>query len=157
GAIPNHARFTFLDPRSHRFWGDWERAANDTVALLQAEAGRDPYDKDLTDLVGELCTRSEDFRTRWARHDVRQHHLGAKPFHHPVVGDLHLTYESLDLPADDLTLVAYGTEPGSDSEDKLRLLASWAAEVALHHHTPQHDDQPHNTTPHTTGMPHDAS
>ncbi|SEG94472.1 hypothetical protein SAMN04489712_1481, partial [Thermomonospora echinospora] len=125
------ARFTFLDPRSHRFWGDWERAANDTVALLQAEAGRDPYDKDLTDLVGELCTRSEDFRTRWARHDVRQHHLGAKPFHHPVVGDLHLTYESLDLPADDLTLVAYGTEPGSDSEDKLRLLASWAAEVAL--------------------------
>ncbi|MFD1538579.1 helix-turn-helix transcriptional regulator [Nonomuraea guangzhouensis] len=127
GATPNHARFIFLDARSHLFWGDWERAADDTVALLHGQAGRDPYDKDLTDLVGELSTQSEDFRTRWARHDVRQHHLGAKPFHHPVVGDLHLTYESMDLPADGLTLVAYGTEPASDSEDKLRLLASWAA------------------------------
>jgi transcriptional regulator with XRE-family HTH domain len=136
GATPNHARFIFLDVRSHLFWGDWERAADDTVALLHAQAGRDPHDKDLTELVGELSTRSEDFRTRWARHDVRQHHLGAKPFHHPVVGDLHLTYESMDLPADGLTLVAYGTEPASDSEDKLRLLASWAA-------TLDHADDPH--------------
>jgi hypothetical protein len=143
GGTPNHARFIFLDTRSHQFWGDWERAANDTVALLHAEAGRDPYNKDLTDLVGELSTRSDDFRTRWARHDVRQHHIGAKPFHHPVVGDLHLTYESLDLPADDLTLVVYGSEPGSDSEDKLRLLASWAADqqttpgiTESHHHDP---------------------
>ncbi|MEU8145472.1 helix-turn-helix transcriptional regulator [Nonomuraea sp. NPDC048901] len=127
GATPNHARFIFLDARSHQFWGDWERAANDTVALLHTQAGRDPYDKTLTDLIGELSTRSDDFRARWAHHDVRQHHKGAKPFHHPVVGDLHLTYESLALAADDLTLVAYGTEPGSDSEDKLRLLASWAA------------------------------
>ncbi|MFG1963793.1 helix-turn-helix transcriptional regulator [Nonomuraea sp. NPDC049028] len=127
GATPNHARFIFLDARSHQFWGDWERAANDTVALLHTQAGRDPYDKTLTDLIGELSTRSNDFRARWAHHDVRQHHKGAKPFHHPVVGDLHLTYESLALAADDLTLVAYGTEPGSDSEDKLRLLASWAA------------------------------
>ncbi|MFD0689963.1 helix-turn-helix domain-containing protein [Actinomadura fibrosa] len=132
GAVPNHARFLFLDARSHQFWGDWERAANDTVALLHAEAGRDPYDKDLTALVGELSTRSDDFRARWARHDVRLHHIGSKPVRHPVVGDLHLTYESMDLPADALTLVAYGTEPGSDSEDKLRLLASWAttAEIA---------------------------
>ncbi|MEV6150998.1 helix-turn-helix transcriptional regulator [Nonomuraea sp. NPDC052129] len=127
GATPNHARFIFLDARSHQFWGDWERAANDTVALLHTQAGRDPYDKTLTDLIGELSTRSDDFRARWAHHDVRQHHKGDKPFHHPVVGDLHLTYESLALAADDLTLVAYGTEPGSDSEDKLRLLASWAA------------------------------
>jgi transcriptional regulator with XRE-family HTH domain len=127
GATPNHARYIFLDPRSHTFWGDWERAADDTVALLHAQAGRDPRDKDLTDLIVELSTRSDDFRARWARHDVRQHHQGAKPFHHPVVGDLHLTYESLDLAADNLTLIAYGTEPGSDSEDKLRLLASWAA------------------------------
>lgn len=128
GAVPNHARFIFLDPRSRDFWGDWDRAADDTVALLQAEAGRDPFDKELTELVGELSTRSDDFRARWARHDVRQHHIGAKPFRHPVVGELHLTYESLDLPADDLTLVVYGGEPGSASEDGLRLLASWAAE-----------------------------
>ncbi|WP_433463582.1 helix-turn-helix transcriptional regulator [Spirillospora sp. CA-128828] len=126
GAAPNHARFIFLDPRSQQFWGDWNRAADDTVALLHAQAGRDPYDKALTDLVGELSTRSDDFRARWSRHDVRQHHIGSKPFHHPVVGDLHLSYESLDLAADNLTLVVYGAEPGSDSEDKLRLLASWA-------------------------------
>jgi transcriptional regulator with XRE-family HTH domain len=125
--VTNFARFIFLDSRSHLFWGDWERAGDDTVALLQAQAGRDPYDKQLTDLIGELSTRSNDFRTRWARHEVRQHHQGAKPFNHPVVGTLHLTYEALDLSADNLTLVAYGTEPGSDSEDKLRLLASWAA------------------------------
>ncbi|MEV5826397.1 helix-turn-helix transcriptional regulator [Spirillospora sp. NPDC052242] len=128
GAVPNHARFIFLDARSREFWGDWDRAADDTVALLQAEAGRDPFDKELTELVGELSTRSDDFRARWARHDVRQHHIGAKPFHHPVVGELRLTYESLDLPADNLTLVVYSGEPGSDSEDRLRLLASWAAE-----------------------------
>lgn len=129
GGTPNHARFIFLDPRSRRFWGDWDRAADDTVALLHAQAGRDPYDKNLTDLVGELSTRSEDFRTRWARHDVRLHHIGTKPFHHPVVGELRLSYESLDLTADALTLVAYGAEPGSDSEDKLRLLASWATTI----------------------------
>ncbi|MBE1531959.1 helix-turn-helix transcriptional regulator [Actinomadura algeriensis] len=130
GAAPNHARFIFLDPRSRDFWGDWDRAADDTVALLQAEAGRDPCDKALTELVGELSTRSDDFRARWARHDVRQHHIGTKPFRHPVVGDLELDYESLDLPTDGLTVVAYGAEPGSDSADRLRLLASWATTEA---------------------------
>lgn len=128
GATPNHARFVFLDPRSHTFWGDWRRAADETVALLQAEAGRDPFDKQLTDLVGELSTRSEDFRTRWARHDVRQYHKGAKPLRHPLVGTLHLNYEALALAADNLTLVGYSAEPGTDSDDRLRLLASWSAD-----------------------------
>lgn len=148
-ATPNHSRFIFLDPRSHLFWGDWERAADDTVALLHAQAGRDPFDKTLIALIGELSTRSDDFRTRWAHHDVRQHHLGAKPFHHPVVGELYLTYESLDLAVDGLTLVAYGTEPGSDSEEKLRLLASWAATPR-----PDEDQTPQVTDP--AGRP-DAS
>jgi transcriptional regulator with XRE-family HTH domain len=155
GATPNHARFIFLDPRSQAFWGDWERAADDTVALLQAQAGRDPYDKDLTGLVGELSTRSDDFRARWARHDVRQHHIGAKPFHHPVVGDLHLTYESLDLSADNLTLVAYGTEPGSDSEEKLRLLASWATTLDIPDRNDRRHGQPSSTPPSTTTQPGD--
>ncbi|MFE1555737.1 helix-turn-helix domain-containing protein [Streptomyces sp. NPDC058734] len=128
GATPNHGRFIFLDPRSRQFWGDWESAADNLVALLHAQAGRDPYDKDLTDLIGELSTRSDDFRIRWAGHDVRQYHQGAKAIHHPVVGTLHLSYESLDLPADGLILFAYGAEPGSDSEDALRILASWAAD-----------------------------
>ncbi|MFI0353151.1 helix-turn-helix transcriptional regulator [Actinomadura sp. 9N407] len=161
GATPNHARFIFLDPRSQAFWADWERAADDTVALLQAQAGRDPYDKGLTGLVGELSTRSDDFRTRWARHDVRQHHIGAKPFRHPVVGDLHLTYESLDLSADGLTLVAYSAEPGSDVEDKLRLLASWATTLDTppdrsdHHRSRQHEKP--SAPPRTTDRPGDPS
>jgi transcriptional regulator with XRE-family HTH domain len=125
---PNFARFNFLDPRARDFWFDWDRVADDTVELLRTQAGRDPYDKALTDLIGELSTRSAGFRTRWAAHDVRLHRTGIKRFRHPVVGDLHLTFEVMELVADDgLSLVAYGTEPGSASEDGLRLLASWSA------------------------------
>lgn len=124
----NFARFLFLDDRSHGFYPDWERAANDTVAILRTEAGRDPYDRGLTDLVGELSTRSEEFRTRWAAHNVRLHYTGRKHFRHPVVGDLHLMYEALDLSADaGLSLLVYTAEPGSPTGDALRLLASWAA------------------------------
>jgi len=124
----NHARFTFLDPRAHDFYPDWDRAANDGVALLRAEAGRNPYDRGLTDLVGELSTRSEAFRVRWAAHNVRLHQTGAKHFHHPVVGDLMLTFEMLELTADPgLNLLAYTAEPGSRSDEALKLLGSWAA------------------------------
>jgi transcriptional regulator with XRE-family HTH domain len=125
---PNFARFTFLDPRARDFWGNWDRIADDTVELLRAQAGRDPYDKALTDLIGELATRSEQFRTRWAAHDVRLHRTGIKHLRHPVIGDLHLTFEVMELIADDgLSLVAYGTEPDTASDDGLRLLASWSA------------------------------
>jgi hypothetical protein len=124
----NHARFVFLSPRAPNFYGDWESVANDTVAILRTEAGRDPYDRDLSDLVGELSTRSEDFRTRWAAHNVRIHRTGGKDFHHPVVGDLSLTYEMLDLSADSgLVILAYTAEPGSKSAEALDLLASWTA------------------------------
>jgi transcriptional regulator with XRE-family HTH domain len=124
----NHARFAFLNPRARDFWLDWERIADDTVAVLRTEAGRDPYDKGLTDLVGELSTRSEDFRVRWATHDVRLHRTGLKHFRHPVVGELHLTFETMQLTADPgLTLTALSAEAGSPSDDSLRLLASWAA------------------------------
>jgi transcriptional regulator with XRE-family HTH domain len=124
----NHARFVFLDPRAHDFYRDWERAANDTVAILRSEAGRDPHDRDLSDLVGELSTQSEEFRTRWAAHNVRLHQTGAKHVHHPVVGDLSLTFEMLELRADaGLTLLTYTAEPGSKSEEALNLLASWTA------------------------------
>jgi transcriptional regulator with XRE-family HTH domain len=126
----NHARFTFLNPRAHDFYPDWERAANDCVALLRAEAGRDPYDHDLTDLIGELSTRSEEFRAHWAAHNVRLHQTGAKRFHHPVVGDLTLTFEMMELAADPgLNLLTYTAEPGSKSDEALNLLGSWAATV----------------------------
>jgi transcriptional regulator with XRE-family HTH domain len=124
----NIARFVFLSPRAREFFPDWEGAANDLVANLRTEAGRNPYDRGLQDLVGELSTRSQEFRTRWAAHNVRQHQTGRKQLHHPVVGDLELTYEVLALPADPgLSLVVYGAEPGSASQDGLKLLASWAA------------------------------
>jgi transcriptional regulator with XRE-family HTH domain len=124
----NHARFVFLDPRAHDFYRDWERAANDTVAILRSEAGRDPHDRGLSDLVGELSTQSEEFRTRWAAHNVHLHQTGAKHVHHPVVGDLSLTFEMLELRADaGLTLLTYTADPGSTSAEALNLLASWTA------------------------------
>jgi hypothetical protein len=125
---PNNARFTFLDPAARDFWDDWPRVADDTVGILRALAGRNPYDKALTDLVGELSTRSEEFRTRWVAHDVRLHRTGHKVVHHPVVGRLELTYDTLQLPADPgLTMLVYTAEAGSPSHDALSLLASWAA------------------------------
>jgi transcriptional regulator with XRE-family HTH domain len=124
----NHARFTFLDPRARDFWIDWERAADDAVAMLRTEAGRDPHDRGLIDLVGELSTRSETFRVRWAAHDVRLHRTGLKHMRHPVVGELHLSYDVMELPADPgLSLIAFSAEPGSPDDDALRLLAGWAA------------------------------
>lgn len=124
----NIARFLFLDPDASDFFREWDRVAADTVSLLRAEAGRDPYDKRLSDLVGELCTRSPDFRVRWAAHNVRAHSTGAKLLHHPVVGDLDLTYEAFPLTADaSADMVVYLAEPGSASADALRLLASWSA------------------------------
>jgi hypothetical protein len=124
----NTARFNFLDPRARDFWFDWERALDETVALLRTEAGRDPYDKGLSDLVGELSTRSEAFRTRWAAHNVRLHSTGAKHFRHPLVGELHLTYESMEMPGDPgLTMLVFTAAPGTPSADGLRMLASWSA------------------------------
>jgi transcriptional regulator with XRE-family HTH domain len=128
----NSARFMFLNPRSHDFYVEWEHVADSTVATLRGAAGRNPYDKALSNLVGELSTRSDDFRTRWAAHNVRLHRTGVKKLHHPVVGDLDLTYEGMELPADPgLTMFVYTAEPASASEDGLKLLASWAATEAL--------------------------
>jgi transcriptional regulator with XRE-family HTH domain len=125
---PNTARFTFLDPRAVDLYAEWERVANEVVAILRSGAGRDPYDRDLSDLVGELSTQSETFRKLWASHNVRIHNTGTKNFHHPVVGDLSLTYETTELSADTgLTMFAFTAEPGSRSEEGLSLLASWAA------------------------------
>jgi hypothetical protein len=120
----NLARFVFLDVRSRDFYRNWDRIADDGVGSLRAEAGRDPYDRDLADLIDELSTRSEEFRRRWATHDVRAYRTGAQLFHHPLAGDLDLTYEALELPADiGQTLVAYTAEAGSTSHRALLELA----------------------------------
>ncbi|MFB6832137.1 helix-turn-helix transcriptional regulator [Streptomyces hydrogenans] len=124
----NLARFTFLSPDARRFYPDWDQAADISVAILRTEAGRDPHDKDLHDLVGELSTRSDAFRTRWGAHDVRHHGTGFKRYRHPAVGELTLAYQGLEMAAEPgLTLTIYTAEPASPSEEGLRLLASWAA------------------------------
>jgi transcriptional regulator with XRE-family HTH domain len=124
---PNSARFTFLDPAAQQFYLDWEKVAKDLVATLRSRAGHNPYDRALSDLVGELSTRSEAFRTWWAAHSVRYHQTGTKRLHHPVVGELELSYEVMELSADaQLRLTIFTAEPGSRSADALDLLASWA-------------------------------
>jgi transcriptional regulator with XRE-family HTH domain len=124
----NSARFTFLDPAAPDFYPDWDRLASELVAALRSRAGANPYDRDLQDLVGELSTRSDAFRVRWGRHDVRFHQTGSKRLHHPLVGELTLSYETMTLDADDgLRLALYTAEAGSPSQQALDLLASWTA------------------------------
>ena len=124
----NFARFTFLDPAAVDFYPDWAQLASESVANLRSRAGRNPYDRALQDLIGELATRSDEFRNRWSAHDVRFHRTGRKRLHHPVVGDLELSYETLTLDADDgLGIALYTAEAGSPSQQALDMLASWAA------------------------------
>ncbi|MBB5843357.1 transcriptional regulator with XRE-family HTH domain [Conyzicola lurida] len=128
GRTPNLARFQFLDPASRDFYPDWDLFSEMCVAIMRTEAGRDPHDKGLHDLVGELSTRSEIFRRLWGAHDVRSHGSGTKRFTHPLVGEVTLAYEELHITADPgLVLMVYTAEPGSPSSERLRLLASWAA------------------------------
>jgi transcriptional regulator with XRE-family HTH domain len=129
GGTPNFARFTFLDlDAAHDFYPDWDGAADTCVAILHTEAGRDPHDKALHDLVGELSTRSADFRRRWSAHNVRYHGAGTKHFRHRDVGELELAYESVDMISEPgLTLTLYAAEPASPTAHALDLLASWTA------------------------------
>ncbi|QRY40243.1 helix-turn-helix domain-containing protein [Microbacterium hominis] len=124
----NNARFTFLSPAARTFYTDWEQGADGIVATLRGYAGQNPHDKPLTDLIGELVTRSDDFRVRWAAHNVRFHRSGTKRIHHPDVGDLTFRFEAMDLPAyPGWEMFAYTTDPGSPSEERVRLLGSLAA------------------------------
>lgn len=128
---PNFARYCFLDPRAHDLYADWDRAADTTTNMLRTEAGREPHNRALSDLVGELATRSDAFRVRWARHDVHVHVMGSKTFHHPVVGQLDLAFNTVPLPGDPgLALTVYTPEPGTGTDERLGLLASWAATPA---------------------------
>ncbi|MFF1573551.1 helix-turn-helix transcriptional regulator [Leifsonia sp. NPDC058292] len=129
GRTPNLARFQFLDPASREFYPDWDLFADMCVAMMRAEAGRDPHNRAIQDLVGELSTRSETFRQLWGAHNVRTHGTGTKRFHHPVVGDMTLAYEEFAITAEPgHILLMYTAEPGSPSAEALRLLASWATD-----------------------------
>jgi transcriptional regulator with XRE-family HTH domain len=124
----NNARFVYLDPNARRFFADWDRAADDIAAMLRSEAGSNPHDKQLIELIGELSTCSEEFRSRWAAHNVRFHRTGRKTIHHPVAGTLDLDFEAMEFPAHPgLTLLAYTAAAGTPTADSLKMLASWAA------------------------------
>ncbi|WP_200884122.1 helix-turn-helix transcriptional regulator [Curtobacterium sp. MR_MD2014] len=128
GRPMNTARFTFLDPAAREFFPDWAATAREAVAVLRAAAVANPCEPGLVTLVGELSTRSEEFRGWWAAHDVRVHRRGGKRIAHPVVGELQLDFEALELVADPgLTMFTYSAEPGSESERSLALLGTWAA------------------------------
>lgn len=123
----NTARFLFLDPAAQDFWVEWDKGADDSVAFLRSETGRAPHDKALTDLIGELTTRSDEFARRWARHDVKLHRSGVKHLRHPLVGELALPYEAMELSADPgLRINIYAPEPDSREQEALGLLAGWA-------------------------------
>lgn len=127
----NNARFTFLSPASRNFYVDWEQGASSLVASMRSHAGKNPHDRDLTDLIGELVTRSDDFRRRWAAHDVHFHRSGTKRLHHPAVGDVEVAFEAMQLPdSPGWTMYGYTTVPGSPSDERVRLLGSIAASEA---------------------------
>ncbi|GHA48058.1 transcriptional regulator [Streptomyces canarius] len=135
----NTCRFVFLDPRATRLYPDWERVARDGVGVLRVEIAKHPYDRELSNLIGELSTRSDAFRTLWGAHDVHVFTEGTKRFHHPAVGGMELVHESLDLSGDQgLSITVYSADPGTPAADALKLLASWAAtqdEAAAQAHT----------------------
>lgn len=127
----NLARFCFLDERAKAFYPDWEAASDVTVSILRTEAGRDPRDRDLHDLIGELSTLSDAFRARWGAHNVRRHGSGTKVFVHHEVGEVTLTYEGMELTAEPgLSFLIYTAEPGSPSQERLQLLAILTATPA---------------------------
>lgn len=124
----NTTRFAYLNPAAPDFWRDYDQITHDAAAMLRLEAGRNPHDPGLIRLIGELSTQSELFRRRWASRDVKYHRSGTKRLHHPVVGDLELNYESMDLPSEPgLVLNVYTAPANSSSADALKVLASWAA------------------------------
>lgn len=140
---PNIARFIFLDSRAKDYYADWPLACSLTAAMLRYEAGRDPLNAEITELIGELATRSPQFRKDWADQDVHEHRTGQKVYCHPEVGDVDLTYDVFEMPgAPGLFIGTYTPEEGSESADKITLLTSWAATQEFRTSPPSgdHDD-----------------
>ncbi|WP_432007620.1 helix-turn-helix domain-containing protein [Streptomyces parvus] len=126
----NWARLVFLSPAYRDLFLNWDSKASDMVSYLRLYAGSHADDPQLSALVGELSLKSEEFRRLWATHNVKEKGHGIKLLRHPLVGDLTLSYETLNLPDDeDQQLVTYHAEPGSESVQALRLLASWGADA----------------------------
>ncbi|WP_406327324.1 hypothetical protein OG784_31930 [Streptomyces sp. NBC_01617] len=142
----NCALFLFLDePRARDLFPAWDLITVDTVATLRIEAGLHPDDPDLTELIGQLATRSTEFRKRWATNDVRTARAGSKTFRHPLIGEITLPYETLRIDAASSQIISvYTPQPGTPEADAIRLLASWNA-----------DDQRNNNPAEGTPRRHD--
>jgi len=135
----NLARYLFLDPGARDFFVEWETVAVSCVAALRSEAGRNPYDRGLTDLIGQLSTRSDEFRTLWATHNVKLHYTATKTMHHAIAGDLELTGEALQLPGEpDLTIITYTWDPTGPTAQGVAFLASWSTDERSPAATEQH-------------------
>jgi transcriptional regulator with XRE-family HTH domain len=131
GTLPlNLARFMFLDTRARDFFVEWETLADDLTAALRVEVGRHPHDRVLNALIGDLATGSDEFPVRWARHNVRFHRSARKTLRCPLIGEIELTGDALELPGQDLTLIAYTAEPGSHAQEQLDFLTSWSISQA---------------------------
>jgi transcriptional regulator with XRE-family HTH domain len=122
----NLARFMFLDPRARDFFVEWVTLADDVAAALRTEVGRNPRDRALNSLIGDLATGSTEFSARWARHNVRFHRTATKTLHNALVGDIELTADTLELPGEGQVLLAYTAEPGSRAQEQLDFLTSWS-------------------------------
>ncbi|MFG6502289.1 helix-turn-helix transcriptional regulator [Microbacterium sp. P05] len=121
----NAARFLFLEPSARTFYRDWENESRQIVAILRRETVRDPDDRRLTDLIGQLSIQDDTFQDLWTAHDVGEHRPGVKFFHHPVAGEIDLTYEIFD-PAGEpgLQMLIFSATPDTPSHDGLRTLSS---------------------------------
>jgi transcriptional regulator with XRE-family HTH domain len=135
GEVPererNFLRLIFTDPRMRALYPDWEGLARSVISYIRMEAARNPDDPRLAELIGELSIRDREFRQWWAGHDVAFKRRGARTYNHPVVGEITLEWDTLTSDAEpDQQLIVYTAEPGSTSEQALRILASWAASEA---------------------------
>jgi transcriptional regulator with XRE-family HTH domain len=120
-------RWLFLEPSARGLFAEWEMIARSSVAVLRETAGRYPRDTALYGLIGELSVVSPEFRAWWADHEVDGRCRGRKRLRHPVVGEIVVHTETLQLHGRDLWLYAYAVEPGTRSADAMRLLGTWAA------------------------------
>ena len=123
----NIARLIFLSPEARDRFAHPDRSALRIAGALRMNAGKSPADSHFSSLIQELSQKSEEFRQLWARHEVSCGNTGESVrMRHPLVGEFDLVQEPMALPGDvPMRLATYHAEPGSHSEESLRMLASW--------------------------------
>jgi hypothetical protein len=129
----NIARYLFLHPTARELFPDWETQVRSCVARLRAQAGTNPDAPDIASLVGELLLKSPDFAKLWERYEVVGRKRFQKTFHHPRIGIVTLSAQSMHLentPGQRLSV--YTAEPGTPDHDAMLLLDMTAPEPTRH-------------------------